>query len=127
MPDAPLYTLAPSLEAKMSTFNVVPTGYPTHQRASEQSPIDYQRRRELDEEDRLEQRRRAIEEQSLEHNLAGVRIRAWEKVHALRMPSDPEHPILDQIALATQLSLEDIHEEQRIRGKSAPTAPTPLR
>jgi hypothetical protein len=40
-------------------------------------------------------------------------------VHALRLPSDPEHPILDQIALATQLSLADVKEEQRIRSQAS--------
>jgi len=59
-----------------------------------------------------------IAEQTLEQNLAGARSEP-EKVHALRLPSDPEHPILDQIALATQLSLADIQAEQRIRGSAA--------
>jgi hypothetical protein len=82
--------------------------------------MDFQRRREIEAEERLEHRRLQIAEQTLERNLASTRIRAWEKVHALRLPSDPEHPILDQIALATQLSLADIHEEQRIRCNPAP-------
>jgi hypothetical protein len=99
----------------MSTFAVVPSRRPTHLRDSDESMMDFQRRREADAKARLEHRRLEIAEQTLEHNLATTRIRAWEKVHALRLPSDPEHPILDQIALATQLSLADIHEEQRIR------------
>jgi hypothetical protein len=108
-------TLRRRLEIKMSTFVVPPNRRSTNLRGSEESLIDYQRRREIEAEARLEHRRREIAEQTLEQNLAGIRIRAWEKVHALRMPSDPQHPILDQIAIATQLSLQEIHEEQRIR------------
>jgi len=107
------------LEIKMSTFAVIPNRRPSNLRGSEESLVDYQRRREIEAEARLEHRRLEIAEQTLEQNLAGVRIRAWEKVHALRMPSDPQHPILDQIAFATQLSLAEIHEEQRIRGAFA--------
>jgi hypothetical protein len=99
----------------MSTFTVIPHRRPSNLRGTDESLMDYQRRRELEAEARLEHRRLEIAEQTLEQNLAGARIRAWEKVHALRLPSDPEHPILDQIALATQLSLADIHKEQRIR------------
>jgi len=99
----------------MSTFAVIPHRRPSNLRGTDESLMDYQRRRELEAEARLEHRRLEIAEQTLEQNLAGARIRAWEKVHALRLPSDPEHPILDQIALATQLSLADIHNEQRIR------------
>jgi hypothetical protein len=105
----------PSLEINMSTFTVIPHRRPSNLRGTDESLMDYQRRRELEAEARLEHRRLEIAEQTLEQNLAGSRIRAWEKVHALRLPSDPEHPILDQIALATQLSLADIHKEQRIR------------
>lgn len=81
--------------------------------------IDFRRRLELDEEARVERRRVDIAEQTLEPNIPGVRIRAWEKVHALRMPSSPGHPVLNLIAIATQLSLADVHEEQRIRSGRA--------
>jgi len=96
-------------------FTVIPNKRPANLRSSDESLIDYQRRREMEMEARLEHRRLEIAEQTLEHNLAAARISAWEKVHALRLPSDPEHPILDQIALATQLSLQEIREEQRLR------------
>jgi hypothetical protein len=48
-------------------------------------------------------------------NSAASRIRAWEKVHHLRMPSDPQHLVLGAIAVATQLTLGDIQNEQRLR------------
>jgi hypothetical protein len=68
-----------------------------------------------DAEERLRQRQRELAEQSSIANPPDVRIRAWEKVHALRMPSDAAHPVLEVIAHGTGLALEQIHEEQRAR------------
>jgi len=48
-------------------------------------------------------------------NSAGTRIQAWEKVHRLRMPSAPLHPILEVIATATHLSLAEVQDEQQMR------------
>jgi hypothetical protein len=98
---------------------VLPDRRPSYLRGGEELLIDFRRRLELDEEARVEQRRLDIAEQTLEPNIPGVRIRAWEKVHALRMPSSPEHPVLNVIAVATQLSLAEVHEEQRIRSRRA--------
>jgi hypothetical protein len=72
-------------------------------------------RLELDAEERLHQRQRALAEQSSTANTPAVRIRIWEKVHALRMPGDAAHPVLDVIAFGTGLTLEQIREEQRTR------------
>jgi hypothetical protein len=90
-------------------------------RGGEELLIDFRRRLELDEEERVERRRLDIAEQTLEPNIPGVRIRAWEKVHALRMPSSSEHPVLNVIAFDTELSLADVQEEQRIRSGHAAT------
>ena len=72
-------------------------------------------RLELDAEERLHQRQRALAEQSSTANAPAVRIRIWEKVHALRMPGDAAHPVLEVIAFGTGLTLEQIREEQRTR------------
>jgi len=69
----------------------------------------------MDAEERLHQRQRALAEQSSTANPPDVRIRAWEKLHALRMPRDAAHPVLDLIAHSTGLTLEQIREEQRAR------------
>lgn len=99
----------------MTTTDLIANRRLRHLRGSDESLIDFQRRREIEAEQRAERKRLEAAEQTLEQNVAGARIRAWEKVHALRMPVDPHHPILGQIALTTQLSLADVHEEQRIR------------
>ena len=68
-----------------------------------------------DAEERLHRRQLELAEQSSTSNSPDVRIRVWEKIHALRMPGDAAHPVLDVIAHGTGLTLEQIHEEQRAR------------
>jgi len=68
-----------------------------------------------EEHERAEKRRQELAEQQSELNPPDVRIRAWEKVHQLRLPGDPLHPILDVIAIGTRLTLAEVREEQRTR------------
>jgi hypothetical protein len=65
--------------------------------------------------ERGEKRRQELAEQRSELNPPQVRIRTWERIHQLRMPSDPAHPILDVIAVSTRLTLDEVREEQRAR------------
>jgi hypothetical protein len=68
-----------------------------------------------EESERAEKRRQELAEQRSEVNPPNVRIRVWEKIHQLRLPSDPSHPVLRVIAVSTGLTLADVREEQRIR------------
>jgi hypothetical protein len=77
---------------------------------------DHRARIQLEEREKIERRRLQLEEQRSDMNSPETRIRAWEKVHALRLPTDAHHPILDVIAVATRLTLEQVREEQRARG-----------
>jgi hypothetical protein len=54
-------------------------------------------------------------EQRNASNTTHVRIAAWEKLHGLRLPSEPEHPVLFAIANHTRLSIAQIREEQAAR------------
>jgi hypothetical protein len=83
--------------------------------AGDETLHDYRQRRALEELERAERKRSDSAQQYSPLNSAEVRIRAWEKVHQLRMPSDPLHPALDAIAAATQLTLEEVRNEQRLR------------
>ena len=65
--------------------------------------------------ERTEKRRQELAEQRSDLNPPEVRIRTWERIHALRLPSDPTHPILDVIAISTRLTLEEVRQEQRSR------------
>jgi len=69
----------------------------------------------LEEHERAQQRRLELAEQRSDLNPPEVRIRAWEKVHALRLPGDPRHPVLGVIAMGTGLTLAQVREEQRAR------------
>jgi hypothetical protein len=64
---------------------------------------------------RAETRRLELAEQRSVDNPPSVRIRIWEKVHALRLPRDPEHLILYVIASGTGLTLAQVRDEQRTR------------
>ena len=64
---------------------------------------------------RAETRRLELAEQRSADNPPSVRIQIWEKVHALRLPRDPEHPILYVIATGTGLTLAQVQDEQRTR------------
>lgn len=69
----------------------------------------------LEERERAQQRRVDRAEQTSDLNSPEVRIKAWEKLHGLRLPSDPGHPVLDVVAVSTRLTLAEVHEEQRAR------------
>jgi hypothetical protein len=68
-----------------------------------------------EEQQREEKRHRELAEQRSDTNTPDVRIRAWENLHGLRLPSDPDHPILDVIAVSTRLTLAQVREEQGAR------------
>lgn len=76
---------------------------------------DHRARLALEKAEREEKRRLELHEQCSETNSARVRVLAWERAHALRMPSDAEHPILAVIAQATRLPLTEIRKEQQAR------------
>jgi hypothetical protein len=69
----------------------------------------------LAQDERAKKRRLELAEQRSDLNPPEVRIRLWEKVHDLRLPSDPMHPILDVIAVSTRLRLVEVQEVQRMR------------
>ena len=76
---------------------------------------EFRDRRAHEENERAELRRANMAEISSDLNCAERRISAWEKMHGLRMPSDRNHPVLEAIAAATQLTLADVQNEQQRR------------
>jgi hypothetical protein len=88
---------------------------------------DHRARLALEEEERLTQRSRQFEELRAEFNSVSVRIRAWEKMHGLCLPTNPAHPILDVIASVTGIPLTALREEQRTRRSMRATPPAPRR
>ncbi|HYM43216.1 MAG TPA: hypothetical protein VET46_10685 [Steroidobacteraceae bacterium] len=72
-----------------------------------------------EEQERAERRRRDLAEQRSDANPPDVRIRAWEKLHGLRLPADAAHPVLDVVAVGTRLTLAQVREEQSARAARA--------
>jgi hypothetical protein len=69
----------------------------------------------LEEYARAQKRLLDLAEQKSAVNPPDVRIRAWEKVHALRLPGDPEHAVLHLVAMSTGLTLAQVRQEQSAR------------
>ena len=71
--------------------------------------------------ERAERNRVTREEMRSDHSSVTQRIRAWEKLHGLQLPRDPNHLILRQIAKQTGLSMHAVLDEQSVRGRSGPS------
>ena len=78
----------------------------------------------VEEDERAQRRRIDLEEQSSQLNPPDVRIRKWEQLHGLRLPSDSTHPVLEIIADGTHLTLAEVRAEQLARqGRHRATLP----
>lgn len=77
-------------------------------------------------EERQQKRQLMLAEQCSSANPPEVRIRAWERAHALCLPSDPWHPVLRSIATCTGLTVAEVQEEQRARRARPTRAPDGL-
>jgi hypothetical protein len=62
-------------------------------------------------------RERALVDQRSPENSPEVRVRIWERLHQVRMPKDPAHPIMARIAEVTGLELAEVLEVQRFRAQ----------
>ena len=72
-----------------------------------------------------ERRRVELLELSSTANSPGARIRAWERAHGLSLPRGESHPVLNSVAAATRLTLDQVREEQRRRVTPVPSAVPP--
>jgi hypothetical protein len=72
--------------------------------------------------ERAQRNRAAREEMRSDLSSAAQKIRAWEKLHGLQLPRDPNHLILRLIAKQTRLSIQAVLEEQgtRLRSRQRP-------
>jgi hypothetical protein len=69
----------------------------------------------IEEETRIAKRLAAQAEQCESSTTPEARIRAWERLHELRLPSDAAHPIISIIALATHLTVAEVWQVQQAR------------
>ena len=105
----------------MNWMTFQPAARPARSTEGEAHILDYRQRREMEEAEREKVKQLDQANQRSELNSAEARIRAWEKVHHLRMPLDASHPILLQIAAATHLVLADVQAEQKLRAERRAT------
>ena len=99
----------------MTSINSIRDTIGKSHRADDSIMREYRQRRADEQSERVERKRLAIADQRSALNDAKARIQAWEKVHALRLPISPTHPMLQVIATTTDLALNDILDEQRHR------------
>jgi hypothetical protein len=72
-----------------------------------------------------ERRRLELLDLSSAANAPVARIRAWERTHGLTLPRSETHPVLSSVAAATNLTIEQVQEEQRRRLRPvSPAMPT---
>lgn len=87
--------------------------------------VDTRKRIAQEQAEATERRHGEIAEQTSMRNPPEQRIRIWERLHGLQLPVKPDHPLLAVVALNTELSIEQVQEEQRHRAEvKAGTAPT---
>jgi hypothetical protein len=76
---------------------------------------DHRARVAIEEETRIAKRHAAQAEQCESSTAPEGRIRAWEKLHELRLPSDAAHPIVTLVALVTHLTIAEVWQVQQAR------------
>lgn len=62
-----------------------------------------------------ERREQARMDQRSPSNSHDARVRAWERLHQVRLPKSPEHPVLAVVAAATGMNLTEVQEVQKLR------------
>jgi len=83
--------------------------------------LDYRAQQELEARELAQRREQALLDQRSSQHSAAMRVHLWEKLHQLRLPRDPVHPILRRVAEQTALTLAEVQAVQRAR-----LSPTPL-
>ncbi|HMA11511.1 MAG TPA: hypothetical protein VKO83_06460 [Steroidobacteraceae bacterium] len=76
---------------------------------------DFRARAERAAREAAERREQALVDQRSPDNTKEARVRIWERLHQVRLPKDPAHPILALIAKQTGLNLADVREVQSSR------------
>ena len=59
-----------------------------------------------------------LEQLASETRTPAERIDSWERMHELRLPDSPEHPLVRVIAAATALTMDEIRAEQHARRRT---------
>lgn len=87
------------------------------------SILDFRAQQELEALQVAQRREQALLDQRSSQHSAAMRVHLWEKLHQLRLPRDPVHPILRRVAEQTALTLAEVQAVQRARLTPAPLPP----
>jgi hypothetical protein len=79
---------------------------------------DYRVRIAREQAEAVEKRQQELIEQASDRNSPETRVRIWERVHAVQLPSVTNHRLLQVVANQTGLTLDQIRDEQQRRAGS---------
>jgi hypothetical protein len=77
--------------------------------------LDHRARIERAQLEASERREQSFIDQRSTANSLDARVRAWERLHQVRLPKDPAHSVLRLVAKQTGMTLNDVHDVQRQR------------
>jgi hypothetical protein len=87
---------------------------------------EYRRKMQQQERDRAALRASELATQMSPTRTAEERIRIWERLHELHLPSTSAHALVRVVAMQTHLTVYEVQAEQRRRSAgAAQAAPTP--
>jgi len=81
--------------------------------------FDHRARLEQEQREAAARRERALIDQRSPENSPDARVRIWERLHQVRLPRDPAHPVMARVAERTGLDLAEVLEVQRLRAQPA--------
>jgi hypothetical protein len=87
-----------------------------------ETSADYRARIAEHQAERARRRQEELLEQTSIQNTPSMRIRVWERLHQVGLPRNPAHRLLEVIAADTNLSIEQVREEQQVRFSPPPPA-----
>jgi hypothetical protein len=86
---------------------------------------EYRRRVQQQDRDRAALRASELAAQMSPVRAAKERIRIWERLHELRLPSTSAHALVKVVATQTHLTIGEVQAEQRRRSSGAAQAAAP--
>jgi hypothetical protein len=88
---------------------------PNPQALPGESWADYRQRMVILQAEAVYRRQRELSEQCEPSKTASDRIRIWERLHQIDLPSNPAHRLVGVIAAQTGLAPDEVRTEQRLR------------
>ena len=91
--------------------------------ATAESVAEHRARLAREQEHAQQLRTEALSGQVSIKNTPSERILIWEQLHGLPLPSNPDHKLVEVIATATDLQIEQVQEVQKSRAARGSPSP----